>query len=392
MKRLVVCCDGTWQAETAPYFSNIAKIAQLVKHENTVVREGSRTRRIPPIAQRVTYLCGPGGRGFRADRLYGGVLGRGTEANLVSAYWYLALNWEPGDEIFLFGFSRGAYTVRSLAGMLDVLGLMTPEALLEGQYGNAIAAYRKKIRNLYDPRDPVRRERRTFRNAYCRHPVPIRFIGAFDTVGAHGVPGMLGYPFSGFHNLYLLDNVQCARHALAIDERRRHFAACLWEGPPPWSNYIREDGRIILDEDRLRQVWFRGVHTDIGGGYPECGLSDIARRWMMREASKVGLEFDARLVSGLDEQCAHRENHMAEHNSLNSAYRIFNSVIFARSPHSGSRELHSNSWRRLLAPSAVGNLIAASALNAPDYQPFNIEMLRRTLGGEIPGSLIEQTA
>ncbi|MGN2640302.1 phospholipase effector Tle1 domain-containing protein [Nocardia takedensis] len=162
MKRLVVCCDGTWKAESSSTVSNIVKIAQTV----CVSAPGPHGAVIP---QWVSYVSGPGARGFLTDRMVGGAFGLGLEANLSSAYWHLALNWEPGDEIYLFGFSRGAFTARSLAGLISRIGLLTPAAMIDGRYPDALALYRQPP--PVDGSTPPSWER--FRAEHCRHPARI---------------------------------------------------------------------------------------------------------------------------------------------------------------------------------------------------------------------------
>lgn len=362
MKRLVVCCDGTWGSESNPTVSNIVKIAESVRMSTTV--DGAH------VGQRVFYVDGPGSRGYLADKLLGGAFGYGLDANLATMYWQLALNWEPGDEIYVFGFSRGAYTARSLAGMINRLGLLTAEAMIDKKYPQALRIYRQRKDH---PDDPDPQEWVRFREENCVYPVKIKFIGVFDTVGAMGVPGLTSWRYR-FHDVRLGPYVQCARHALAIDERRRMFAPCLWE--------VTDELDVPQQRpDRVKQVWFEGVHTDVGGGYDDSRLSDITLRWMVREAKKEGLEFDQDRMDQLTE----RDNFAATlypHKSLTVAYRLLNllGLLF----HPRSRRFYRSSWRRLEAPGDQKIYLASTVRRTEHYRPPNLERWEQECGLPVP--------
>ncbi|MBA3719495.1 MAG: DUF2235 domain-containing protein [Nocardioidaceae bacterium] len=265
MKRLVVCCDGTWNGARSPYVSNVAKIARSVE-----------TRELPPEVDQVVHYVGGVGTRYPVDRWLGGAFGFGLLANVVDGYQFLALNYEAGDEIFVFGFSRGAFTARSLGGMVGRIGLLRPDRL--DRIDEAVTRYREQEDESLDT---------AFSREHCRTSVSIQFLGVFDTVGALGVPG----PFKKrhqFHDIRLSSAVRTARQALAIDERRRVFEPCLW------------DRQTSAEEpDRVKQVWFEGDHSDVGGGaYRETGLCDTALLWMIVEAHRRGLLFDLDRVSG----------------------------------------------------------------------------------------------
>lgn len=266
MKRLVLCCDGTWNSPVRASVSNIEKIARSV--HTGIGPDG--------VQQMVFSVEGVGARGYRVDALLGGAFGYGLSRNVVAGYRDLALNYEPDDEVYVFGFSRGAYTARSVAGMIASVGLLTADALADRGAGNLLA----DAESLYRDHSPGRRARVSqFREKYCYPQVPITFLGVFDTVGALGVPGITRRR-SRFHDVRLSSMVQCARQALAIDERRLTFEPCLWDVP--------------ADDDRpggVKQVWFPGAHSDVGGGNASPGLSDVALLWMMGEAAACGLTF-----------------------------------------------------------------------------------------------------
>jgi uncharacterized protein (DUF2235 family) len=267
VKRLIVCCDGTWnradqQSAGEPCPTNVVKLAYRIAK-----RDGAG------VPQVVHYDHGVG-TGNSLDRLTGGAFGQGLEENIHSAYRFLVANYEDGDEIFLFGFSRGAFTARSVAGMVRNCGILKRESVRH--YTDAIALYRDTVRG---PDDPFSVD---FRGAHCvcgDRGVPIRFIGVWDTVGALGIPvrGLraLTRGKHQFHDTELSGSVQHAFHALAIDERRAPFTPTLWyQKPKP--------------DQTVEQVWFAGVHSDVGGGYPRAGLSDIALEWMLDRATHVG--------------------------------------------------------------------------------------------------------
>jgi len=381
MKRLVVCCDGTWKAENSSTVSNIVKIAQTVRMEAPGPSGSS-------IRQQVIYVSGPGARGFTADRLIGGAFGLGLEANLSAAYWQLAVNWEPGDEIFVFGFSRGAYTARSLVGLIDRIGIMSPSSMIGGHYPTALGMYRrlggKRLGNRKSP--PTDDEWADFRAAHSRL-VPVDFLGVFDTVGALGVPGVTSWRHS-FHNVKLSEWVLCARQALALDERRRNFEPCLWQVPVPVRvkhRRIKRRGR----RERVKQVWFAGVHSDIGGGYEQCGLSDATFRWMVAEAQAEGLVFDDALVAFLTRRCAAIDQHSMLHDSLGLGYRVLNVARTLRSLRNRRSRFYWNSWRKLAVEQDHGVRLASTVTADRSYQPSNLRRWRADLGGYVPADLIE---
>ena len=270
-KRLVICSDGTWntpdQKDRGKYRpSNVVKIARAVA---SVSRDGK--------IQIVFYDKGVG-TGWGLDRLTGGAFGQGLNDNIKDAYRFLIHNYEEGDEIFFFGFSRGAYTVRSTAGFIRNSGL-----LKKIQADKLPEAF-----NLYRSRElaPASQEAKDFRKAYSRE-IRINFIGVWDTVGSLGIP-IHGLKFLTrhkyqFHDVMLSSYVDNAFHALAVDEKRRPFKPTLWETKK-------------LDYQRVEQVWFAGVHTNIGGGYEDSGLSDIAFTWMKEKAEQCGLSFDEEYI------------------------------------------------------------------------------------------------
>src|SRR5208282_1163981 len=183
-------------------------------------------------------------------------------------YTSIAHVYEQGDDIFLFGFSRGAFTARSLAGMIADCGL--PVASPDDNLVNAaFQAYRDKS------------QLPAFLAANKMIDAQIKMVGVWDTVGALGIPAIFGgiAQSCGFLDTNLHPDVLNAYQALAIDERRQEFPPTLWTPPAaPVAGQV------------LEQVWFAGVHCDVGGGYPETGLSDTTYSWMLAKAMKLGLQ------------------------------------------------------------------------------------------------------
>jgi len=274
MKRIIVCADGTWnirdqtdKASGKRRPTNVTKVARAIRPRD---RNG--------VDQIVYYHDGVGTAGG-LDRFTGGAFGDGIEANIRELYRFLVYNFEPDDEIYLFGFSRGAFTVRSLAGFMHFAGLVDKDA----DYF---------VPDLYDcyesgkgPGTPewVAAHRRITTLRPCP---PIRFVGVWDTVGALGPPGALGQALRLFnHNRYMYHDValhpaiEHAYHALAVDERRSPFKPNVWVRPAGWSG-------------ALEQAWFAGVHCNVGGGYDPDGLANEALHWLVEKAEALGLECD----------------------------------------------------------------------------------------------------
>jgi uncharacterized protein (DUF2235 family) len=276
MKRLVMCCDGTWNTpdqstagQARP--TNVTKIALALSGEDG-----------HGVEQRVFYQRGVGTE--RWERLRGGALGFGLSRDVRDTYRFVVESFEPGDELFFFGFSRGAFTARSTVGLIRNAGVLRPEHA--GRVDEAYALYRDRD----DRKHPRGDEATLFRHSYSHEP-PIRFVGVFDTVGALGIP--LSGPLAtlvnrawGFHNTDLSSRVQAAFQALSIDEQRPPFKPAVWKPSAP------------AQGQRIEQVWFAGVHCDVGGGYvaAESGLPDIALLWMVDRAHSCGLAFQPDLL------------------------------------------------------------------------------------------------
>jgi uncharacterized protein (DUF2235 family) len=306
MKRLVLCFDGTWSALTDPKaLTNVVRLANLV----TVSHDG---------VNQITYYNSGVGTGGRLDQFLGGVFGYGLKSNVKRGLTFLALNWEAGDEIYLFGFSRGAYTARALAGVIGAVGIPTDIKHAEEHWRRYqdIAKVRPKRgvprgapawQKFEAERDDIRKKlakRQLTRNrddADRWEPVPITCIGVWDTVGSYGVPsgfglGSLPYVFThwtrGFRDTHFGESVDVGLHAVAIDERRRPFAPTFWTFRPKSTEESAAE-----EKRKVEQVWFVGVHANIGGGYANTGLSDLSLAWMIANVEeKTGLRFNAEQV------------------------------------------------------------------------------------------------
>lgn len=269
MKRVIVCFDGTWNdADDGDGETNVARIAQAIR--GTSAESGTQ--------QIALYLKGVGTTGSLIARAYGGATGFGIDDTIQAGYRFLAQNYQPGDHIYLFGFSRGAFAARSCAGMMSACGLLKRQSL---DHLHAAWTYYREA----DLRQPAKFVAQT--GAQSHVDIEIRFLGVWDTVGRLGVPlGPLPFAVAsryGFHDTSPSRIVRNGFHALAIDEHRDEFVPTLWTGDAPAGSVIE-------------QVWFPGAHADIGGGYRSAGLSDIALHWMAQKAQGVGLELDPAML------------------------------------------------------------------------------------------------
>lgn len=270
-KAIVVCCDGTWNKADQTDPTNVQKLF----------------RAMPALDGRqvVRYVDGVGTGAGAFDKLVGGIFGFGLSARVLAAYRHVVENYEDGDRIFLIGFSRGAYTARSTAGMIRNVGVLKPGFRDDRHYRTAMSIYRNRTS---DSSKPDGRKATVFREQHSFSP-RIEFLGVWDTVGRLGIPlgGLRILHFISrrwlFHDTTLSSAVAAAYQALAIDERRRPFQPCLWT--------LSETAQRGDVDQIVEQVWFSGVHSNVGGGYRDTGLSDIALNWMASKAYDHGLRF-----------------------------------------------------------------------------------------------------
>lgn len=309
MKRIVICADGTWSRPEKDikkdFPTNVLKLARAISHE---CKDG--------VEQVVFYDWGLGSYN---DRFSAGTFGKGINKNITDCYRFIVQNYSLGDELYFFGFSRGAYTVRSLAGFLNNCGI------LKNSKANLIAkAFRMYKSPDIHPRDDTSNNFRDLncvkaklddlsieeKKKYTDEGDPkIHFVGVWDTVGALGIPfSVLGFLNEKhmFHDNKIGPNMRYARHALAIDEKRDDFQPTIWKQRPG------------VD---IEQVWFAGVHLDVGGGYkPDKGgivVADYPLKWISDEAVKKGLVLSGHLTSRL------KTSHTATvHESKRGIYKI----------------------------------------------------------------------
>ncbi len=286
-KTWVICIDGTWNQPGQMELDPVA--AKEVTTPSNVVRTWEALANIPlatdfyygsiaPIKPKilftgvegeVVYLAGIGTTGTVKTHILEGATGTGTSERIRDAYRYLAERYRPHDHIYGFGFSRGAFAIRSLAGFIDLAGMpKQPRALKE-----------EEVLEIYDA---YMDGRLVDKARYGTLDTMIDFIGVWDTVGALAFGRTLG----NFHRINP-GNVKRVAHALALDEERARFEPSYWDPPATATTQVDE-------------VWFSGCHTNIGGGYFDANLSNIALFWMLQAARDAGLPLDSRGIAGFD--------------------------------------------------------------------------------------------
>ncbi len=295
MKRIALCFDGTWNrpeeniGEDFP--TNVLQFARAIRPSDG---QG--------VEQVVFYDWGIGSY---HDQIIAGATGQGLEKNVMDGYRFLVHNYEPGDEIFLFGFSRGAYTARSLCGMINNCSIL--QKAHANQVENAFKLYKTKKHSANGEHSMAWKKAHS-----VEQRTPIKFVGVWDTVGALGLP----FTFFGlikdkdlFYDREIGSNIETARHALSLDEHREDFEPTLWEA---------KEGTDI------QQVWFAGVHSDVGGGYgPDKQnqiLADIPLVWMADEAQKQALMFNNNLPKKTHAKAE-------QHNEYKGKYKLLGRLI-----------------------------------------------------------------
>jgi uncharacterized protein (DUF2235 family) len=277
-RNLIVCSDGTGNAGGKGRGTNVWRIFNAVE------------RRKAPVTQIAFYDDGVGTEDWKLFKILGGAFGWGFTRNLIDLYSFLALNYCAGDCIFLFGFSRGAFTVRTLVAIITKCGLLDRRHILDEQGPRKLV---KRIIRAYQQVDAEAAsgmsKLRALREEYpeLEKPVPIHFIGVFDTVDAVGVPmdelrGTLDWisrklfkrRLYGFQDRILSEHVTYGCQALSIDDERKSFDPNLWEA-----------------REGVEQVWFSGSHSNVGGGYPKDGMALVPLEWMIEKGSDRGLFF-----------------------------------------------------------------------------------------------------
>ena len=280
-RNVVLMLDGTWSAPETN--TNVVRLHRLIASHDA-----------NGVAQSVGYLPGVGVKSGLGHWL-GGMFGLGLAELVRDGYHWLCTQWQPGDAVYLFGFSRGAYAIRSLSGMIDQCGLLRADAQGQVEDSAVLTAY-NLYRHADSPAGTAAARAFRARNATA---VDIHFIGLWETVGDLGIPHTAAwFPFSRAR--YRLHDTQlsgCVRHAcqaLALDEHRADFAPTLWTSDPT----AAEAASPMLAE--IEQRWFIGSHSDVGGGYAHDGagrapdpLSDLPLAWLQRKAMAAGLACSA---------------------------------------------------------------------------------------------------
>ena len=385
MARIAIFCDGTWNS---PTISQPTHVARLFNH----------TRRTN--AQHAHYFEGVGTGGGEVNfvakalmKIGGGAFGWGLNENIKGAYAALCDEYEAGDEIFIFGFSRGAYTARSLAGMIRKCGIVanpTPETLDE-----AFRLYRKpgienhpdalhvlQARRKLSPRfatsdqDMNWRTVTPWRNDPAQmHKVDIAYLGIWDTVGSLGVPAPLLGPIATlwngkyrFHDTLLSSMVKSARHAVALDERRVFYRPALWDNLEASRGHEGLNKGDRTEARRYQQVWFTGTHAIVGGSAPKARkLTGQSMMWIAEGAQKSGLDIN------MDDLLDRVPDPMADSHTLSQPpwlYTIAGNFLKWRMGPGHPIDLHPSADQRVKG--------------RRDYRPRSLKNLLPELFGETP--------
>ncbi|GAA5822626.1 hypothetical protein JCM3770_000136 [Rhodotorula araucariae] len=346
MKRLVMLCDGTLEdADKQKHEGSLTNIGRLSR---AIVE--TDTRSTPPIPQIKLYQSGVGTDETALGGLITGALGRGMMERTRDLYGWLALNWEEGDEIYLFGYSRGAYIARLLACLVDIIGILEPRKHLQlfprifaaldahtGKDDDDDRAATEKIRGLLKPLEGMWKKQRERDGGFL-----IDCVGAFDTVAARGRPSILrsasytsrltaSTPPSeapadlnsfGLPATRVPSCVRTALQALALDERRKDYAPVLWRR---WDEGDKVGERAAREREQegqeVEQVWFAGAHADVGGGYPEADLSFLSLEWLVSRLSN-NLAFDDAYLQYIYSRTNAPWGEMAPHQSRVGEFRL----------------------------------------------------------------------
>jgi uncharacterized protein (DUF2235 family) len=295
-KRLALFFDGTWNEP--PDHTNVRRLRLMLGE-----------RGADGLEQRAFYDPGIGTRWY--DRLSGGLIGAGLSANIRNGYRWLVENYDEGDEIYLFGFSRGAFAARSLAGIIARYGLLRADAPISFsqlyeryQKGDAVATIYELIRAKHQSVTLGFEDQALLRHSYYRRNM-IKMVGVWDTVGSIGLPfgtfPGLSRRMLKFHNTNLSVTIEHSYQALAMDEHRAPYWAVLWTHFRPIAPDVKPVARD--DERWIEQRWFPGAHANVGGGYRLDPLPNRPLRWLQAKAAACGLDF-RRLADPADDSLA----------------------------------------------------------------------------------------
>jgi len=349
-KNIILLSDGTGQRGGVGYETNVWSLYKSIVHNNP--------------NQLICYDDGVGSQKSRVQKILGGMTAFGLAQNVRDLYTFLIRHWEPEDRIYLFGFSRGAFTVRILSDLIAHCGIirLNPNITSENQLNELIeSAYVATLKAYHHPKYA-----KAFNDTYSWNVKPnIHFIGVWDTVGAIGVPfkqarfAMHNLIEYGFRGHALNDCVNYAAHAISIDDNRETFHPVVW------------DERIDHNPERINQMWFAGVHTNIGGGYPKNQLSRVSLEWMIDQIKladeKAGLSDSESLLfckNKLETISSDKDTHGRMYNSrssISTVYRFLprNMKAYGESYSEEKIKIHPSVFERI-------------AHNTDSYSPHNL--------------------
>jgi len=364
MKRLIFCFDGTGNTLEKPYPTNVALVASMIK------------AKYRSVSQIVHYDEGVGTHD--GNNFLGGAFGRGLFRNIIEAYSFLVFNYEPGDQVFIFGFSRGAYTARSFAGMLQYCGIL--RSVHSDKIKVASELYRNRKKSINESDDLPIIEFRKHAHSVTTSETPIKYIGVWDTVKTLG-SSLIDFDFDGesdpheFHDDSLHSSVEAARHAVAIDERRDKFDVTLWDNIPDLNN---EKGFDPADDEApYLQKWFPGTHGSVGGGGDIRGLSDETLEWILMGAKAQGLALNTEDVSkiyGIRPDPLAEEDNVSEFswNPASLAMRL----LRPRSDRNGPSNIYEISHSAIVRWAAPDEAISG---NSKAYRPKTLKKIKTEL-------------
>lgn len=292
MKTIAIFLDGTWNKPETQTNVRLSFQALASDFNSTDNVRRHRFNNDPSGREQIAfYYPGVGTRALQW--VSGGAFGNGLSRNVLEAYCDLCKTYEPGDQIFLFGFSRGAYTARSLAGLIRNCGI-----LIDPSESLLVQAW-KMYAGRDDTLHPDARIPEGFRRSFAHdEPATIRFLGVWDTVGALGIPSSQAWiPFSRaryqFHDVALSNVVRHAYHAVALDEHREDYQPTMWAVESEEDITLhRIRAQTAKAQQTVEQRWFVGAHANVGGGYSNDRLASIPLAWMCDKAATLGLEFE----------------------------------------------------------------------------------------------------
>jgi uncharacterized protein (DUF2235 family) len=312
-RKLIVMFDGTW--------NNKKSETNVIRMREAIASSGPDDREQPCF-----YDPGVGTHWY--DKITGGAFGRGLSENIQQGYRWLAQKYQAKDEIYVFGFSRGAYTARSLVGLIRKCGI--PKSADESRVGRAYDLYRDKSVAPDDAKAVA------FRASESRE-VRVKFIGVWDTVGALGIPAShvpFGRDYFRWHDTDLSRIVDYAYHAVATDENREDYAVTVWT-------------KIKPENIAVEQKWFVGSHANVGGGYdkhPADALPNLALRWMQDKAEAAGLKLRSKDEPGAQDCLADINDSFEEF--MFGAYSVLKKRFWRPFGKGVNESVHESVWQR----------------------------------------------